>query len=183
MYDHNILRTYKRGRVRVEISTTYDDNHDLDWLGKGSNRVEYSTFVYDRRERVMRLPDAKCNSRWDSAWRDKHGRIVPDPDAEAPYRDSYGREYAFIIVDPSQVDNVFKYAFQNAERVDAYYRDQWYLFRIWVRLYIDDEEVSFNVIGGFESDTGINSISTARSEIAYSVFDDARKAFPKANGW
>lgn len=172
--DHT-LRTLTYGDTVLTVGLDYDDpdfsyiDHFASWRG-----APYDAYVYDMREHVMADPERVINGEYRRIWRNERGRMVAAPDTD----DTQSCEYRFIVPTPGGVaPESFRDAWQTAEYLDAYARQQWTYVVLVATVAVDGVEIGRASIWGIEWDHKDASIEHEYvRDVTREALDDA-KAF------
>ena len=160
----------QRGAITVTVRAEPDFDPDISYYGKFTNNASWDakTALYHRASGLLRMPKSDL-------WRDSRGRIC-----EAPESSIYAREYQYII--PSaDCESEAKYLRMDAERLDAYGRNQWAMIGIVAVVTLDGAEIGQASCWGVEDDSGDKYLRSEARQIASEAIDDARAWIGRRN--
>ena len=166
-----------QGRVTLAVRSEYDDSPDTSWLGENVSyrNVEWhpTAAFYSYERDAIRLPKS-------DVWRDRKGRIVAEPESLDPWNTRYHRDVEFLKLDTGnyagETSGVLGYLFQDADRLRAYYNNDWTFVGIVATVKVDGKELGNASVWGFESDSGDDYIRSEARNIATEALAEA-KAF------
>lgn len=157
--------TLSRGAVKVTAESVYDFDPDLSWIGcfTDQRRANPSLPLYSRQRDAIRMPNSDL-------WRNRRGQIT-----EAPEDSPYTREYQYIALEDSESGT--KIAFADADRMEAYERQEWGMLGIVATVTVDGCVIGSASLWGIESDSGSAYIRSNAREVAAEAIADAREWF------
>lgn len=171
------LADHRIGKIRVKVGTDYDPDPDTSYLGEAIDYREARQWtdkyaVYSYEDDAIRLPGSDI-------WRDRKGRIVAEPERLDRW-DSvfYHRDIEFLKLDSENYKgepHKLRYLFQDADRLRAYYRNDWAYFGIIARVYANGREIGNASVWGFESDMGDSEFKAEARNIARDAIAEARQ--------
>ena len=177
MYREDFARKFRHGKALVSLRLEDDCNPDTSWMGEALTHREARQWspthaVYSYESDSIRLPSSDI-------WRDRKGRIVAEPESLDHYDiRNHWRDIEFLKLEAGNYKgerHILRYLFQDADRLRAYYANDWGFVGIVATVRINGREIGNASVWGFESDMDDCEFKAEGRNIAREAIADARQ--------
>jgi hypothetical protein len=161
---------HQLGRVKIEVQRIADYDGDYDWLGEFCSYDSKHTPQNENQKLVHR--DSGLVLDHYGIWRDKRGRIAPEPETR-----QHSREYQFTFHNNGH--EKIAYALQDNKRLEDLERGYWCFLGVRAVVTFAGRTIGEASVWGVESDSGESYFAEIERDEIYEAMAEAKK-FRKA---